>query len=53
MNIDATIDANKGIMGYGVILQKHGGLVMVIGIAQWIFSNDVDVAKAEALCFGL
>lgn len=27
--------------------------MMVVGIAQGVFSDDVDVAEAEALCFGL
>lgn len=40
-------------MGYGAVVRNHDGLVMTAGMAQGVFSDDVDLAEAEALCFGL
>lgn len=40
MNIDA-VDANKGVVGCGAIMRNRYGLVMVAGINQGVFSNDV------------
>lgn len=31
-NVDATVDANKGVVSYGVAVRNHNGLVMAEGI---------------------
>ena len=53
LNVDAAVGANKDVVGYVVVVRNHHGLVMAAGMAQGVFSDDVDLAEAEALCFGL
>lgn len=51
LNINVAVDANNGVVGYGVVVRNHYGLVMAAGITRGIFSDDVDVAEPKALCF--
>lgn len=49
LNVDAAKDANRCVVGYSAAVRNHEGLVMVAGIAEGVFFDDVDVTEVEAL----
>ena len=40
-------------MGYGTVIRNSNGQVMVVGVDQGVFSDDVDIVEADALRFGI
>lgn len=53
LNMDAAVDIANGRVGYGVVICNSDGHVMAVRVDQSVFSDDVDIAKAEALCFAV
>ncbi len=53
LNVDVVVDKVNGTVGYGAVIRNSDGVVMAVGVDQGIFSDDVDIAEAEALRFGI
>ena len=53
LNVDAAVDKENGKVGYGAVIRNSSGQVMAVGVDQGVFSDDVDIAEAEALPFGI
>ena len=53
LNVDAVVDKENGKVGYCDVIRNSSGQVMAVGVDQGVFSDDVDIAEAEALPFGI
>ena len=53
LNVDAVVDKENGKVGYCDVIRNSNGQVMVVGVDRGFFSNDVDIAEAKALHFGI
>ncbi|KAH9745904.1 transmembrane 9 superfamily member 2 [Citrus sinensis] len=53
LNCDATVNVQYGMVSYGTVICNRESLLMLAGIDIRVYSNDVNVAEAEALHFGL
>ena len=53
LNVDVAVDNENGKVGYGAVICNSSGQVMAVGVDQGVFSDDVDIVEAEALCFGI
>ena len=53
LNVDAVVDKENGKVGYGAVICNSNGHVMFVGVDQGVFSDDVDIAEAEALRFSI
>ncbi|KAH9770866.1 Integrin-linked protein kinase family [Citrus sinensis] len=52
-NCDAAVNAQQCMGSYGVVIRNHEDLVVLPGADIDVYSDDVNVAEAEALHFGL
>lgn len=53
LNCDMDVNAKRGMVSYGFVIRNHEGLVMLTGADIGVYSDDVNVTRAEALNFGL
>lgn len=51
--MNAAVDKVNGRVGYGAVIRNIVGKVMVVGVDQGVFSDDLDIVKAEAICFSV
>lgn len=51
--VHVAIDANRGSFGLGTMVPKDEGQVMVSGVHNCTYVDEVDFNEAEAFCFGL
>lgn len=45
---DFTICIQYGAIGFGAMIRIRNGLVMAAGVSYGVYSNDADIAEAEA-----
>lgn len=51
--MDVAVDKVNGRVGYGVVMRNSDGHVIAVGAYQGVFSDNVDIAEAEAFRFGV
>ena len=47
------MDKVIGRVGYGEVICNIVGKVLAVGVDQGVFSNDLDIVLAEAICFSV
>ncbi len=51
--MDAAMDIRNGRVDYCAVIRDSNGHVMAVGFDHHVFSDDADIAKIEALHFGI
>ncbi|KAH9751062.1 putative reverse transcriptase/RNA-dependent DNA polymerase [Citrus sinensis] len=53
LNTDMAVDVQNGKVSYGAVIRNHEGLVMLAGTDFGNYCEDVAIAEAEAIRFGI